>query len=373
VSERGVFAVDRGIWDHPSFANEPLTEREAWAWLIGEASFKARTRRIGSVVLELKRGQVAASLRFMADKWQWSEPRVRRFLRRLKADAMIDAAADAGITVITVCNYNKYQKVSLPADAATDAQSDAAATQQRRKVEDKEYTEHNEHSLSKVSEKVLQEAKPSGLKTLGTQLPENWTPDDALCEDVKRDFGLTDDDLRCELIGFHADRAAKGTFSQNWRASFVTWCKRWREHRDKQPPPRLDLTKSPPKRREDDWPPDYLERFWASYPPGRKTGKKAVGAKLDGIRRRGDVTFDRLMAGLRRYVGSSPDPQYTKAPEVWLNKGCWDDEHVFKGAPDGKTQTVDPSKLGFAGLSAHARRAAAPVERPAPEDLEPLN
>lgn len=141
MSERGVFAVDRGIWDHPSFANEPLTEREAWAWLIGEASFKARTKRIGSVVLDLKRGQIAASLRFMADKWQWSEPRVRRFLKRLKTDAMIDASTDAGITVITVCNYNKYQKVSLPTDAVSDALPDAAATQQRRKVESKESTE----------------------------------------------------------------------------------------------------------------------------------------------------------------------------------------------------------------------------------------
>lgn len=138
MSERGVFAVDRGIWDHPSFANEPFTEREAWQWLFGEASFKTRTKRIGSVVLQLTRGQIAASLRFMADKWQWSEPRVRRFLKRLKSDAMIDAATDAGITVITICNYNKYQRVSLPRDAAPDATSDAAATQQRRKVEDTE-------------------------------------------------------------------------------------------------------------------------------------------------------------------------------------------------------------------------------------------
>jgi len=132
VSERGVFAVDRGIWDHPSFANEPLTEREAWQWLIGEASFKDRTKRIGSVVLALSRGQVGASLRFMADKWQWSEPRVHRFLKRLKTDAMIDASTDAGITVITVCNYNKYQRVSLPRDATIDAPDDAAATQSRR-------------------------------------------------------------------------------------------------------------------------------------------------------------------------------------------------------------------------------------------------
>jgi hypothetical protein len=136
MSERGVFAIDRGIWEHPSFADEPFTEREAWQWLIGEASFKERTKRIGSIVLKLTRGQVAASLRFMADKWKWSEPRVRRFLKRLKTDAMIDAQSDAGITVISICNYNKYQRVSLPRDADIDAQSDAAATQQRRKVED---------------------------------------------------------------------------------------------------------------------------------------------------------------------------------------------------------------------------------------------
>ena len=143
MSERGVFAVDRGIWDHPSFANEPLTEREAWQWLIAEASFKDRTKRIGSVVLALSRGQVGASLRFMADKWQWSEPRVRRFLKRLKTDAMIDASTGAGITVITVCNYNKYQRVSLPRDATIDALDDAGATQQRRKVEDTENKEED--------------------------------------------------------------------------------------------------------------------------------------------------------------------------------------------------------------------------------------
>jgi hypothetical protein len=141
VSERGVFAVDRGIWDHPIFANEPLTEREAWIWLIGEAAFKPHRRRVGIHQVELARGQVAASTRFMADKWGWSEPRVRRFLNRLKADAMIDTTTDAGVTVITLRNYNKYQRVSLPSDAASDAHSDAGATQHRRKVEDKEYKE----------------------------------------------------------------------------------------------------------------------------------------------------------------------------------------------------------------------------------------
>jgi hypothetical protein len=87
MSERGVFAVDRGIWDHPMFADEPFTEREAWSWLIGEASFKARARNIGGKIVQLERGQLAASVRFMAERWKWSKSRVDRFLKRLKTTA----------------------------------------------------------------------------------------------------------------------------------------------------------------------------------------------------------------------------------------------------------------------------------------------
>jgi hypothetical protein len=149
MSERGVFAVDRGIFEHERFADEPFTEREAWVWMIGEAAYRPHSRRIGKLRVELARGQLAHSTRFMAEKWKWSEASVRRFLTRLKGsppkiDAMIDAATDAGITVITINNYSAYQRVSLPNDAATDAPNDAAATQQRRKEEGLEYREKNE-------------------------------------------------------------------------------------------------------------------------------------------------------------------------------------------------------------------------------------
>ena len=102
----------------------------------------------------------------------------------------------------------------------------------------------------------------------------------------------------------------------------------------------------------DDWPPDFLEIFWKQYPPGRKTGKKAVAVKLGKIRKTGEVTFSRLMLGVSRYAGSNPDPQYTKAPEVWLNKGCWDDEHVRRNETDRNGN----SKVGFSGLAARLRR-----------------
>jgi DNA-binding transcriptional regulator YhcF (GntR family) len=135
MSERGVFAVDRGVFDHPMFAPEPFTEREAWMWLVGLAAYRACQRRIGSAVVELKRGQAAASVRYLADKWQWKAPRVQRFLARLKKEGMIDTAADTGVTVISINNYSKYQKVALPTDTPNEQAADTAAIQQRYKEE----------------------------------------------------------------------------------------------------------------------------------------------------------------------------------------------------------------------------------------------
>ena len=137
MSRTGVFGVHRSIWDHPLLREKrPFSRREAWLWMVSEAAWKSTRVRVGGNVLQLKRGQLGHSLRYMAKAWGWSEARVRRFLTHLKTDAMIDAATDAGITVTTICNYGRYQIVGLPADAPTDVMIDAPATQQRRKEEE---------------------------------------------------------------------------------------------------------------------------------------------------------------------------------------------------------------------------------------------
>lgn len=139
MSERGVFAMDRGWFCHPVFADEPYTEREAWAWLISEAAWKARTRRIGDFIINLERGQVAASLRFMADAWKWHYSKVKRFLDKLKTETMIETDVKHGVSVITIRNYNKFQRVSLP-DATDIETPNATGPQQvRNKTEDIKY------------------------------------------------------------------------------------------------------------------------------------------------------------------------------------------------------------------------------------------
>jgi hypothetical protein len=101
--------IARDLWADTAFADEPFSEREAWVWMICEASWKRREKRIGGTVVETERGQFAASVRFMAEAFKWSKSRVHRFLDRLKNRDMIGTASGTGILVVTIRNYDKYQ------------------------------------------------------------------------------------------------------------------------------------------------------------------------------------------------------------------------------------------------------------------------
>ena len=96
-------------------------------WMIGEASFA--NRQVGTtiannrrVVLDVPRGSFVGAPGLLASAWKWHELRVRRFLARLEKHEMIRRATDAGATVITICNYDKFQAIRRPTDAQTDGQ-----------------------------------------------------------------------------------------------------------------------------------------------------------------------------------------------------------------------------------------------------------
>jgi len=125
-------------------------------------------------------------------------------------------------------------------------------------------------------------------------------------------------------------------------------------------------------RSNDDWPADHGDQFWQAYP--RKTEKLAAMKKLASIRKSGVVTFADLMAGVKRYAASKPDPQYTKHPTTWLNAGCWADE-TQPGATNGNgnrgaQQHRSASSDFFAGLASVAADIAGDGEAPRPANEE---
>jgi hypothetical protein len=173
MSDRGYIAVDRGIFDHPVFAPEAFTEREAWIWMIAEAAWRPCTVRVGRSLVQVGRGQFVHSLRFMATRWRWSEARVRRFLGRLSdrrtGDALIVVLATHEATQITICNYDKYQDGRRTGDAPSDAPPDAKPTQ--RRTNNQEPVTREDTSLRSVS--------PPTRKIAPAVRPDDGFPADA--------------------------------------------------------------------------------------------------------------------------------------------------------------------------------------------------
>lgn len=119
--EKGYYKMQRGWMDNEFFSREPFTEREAWLWMIEEASWEPCEITTRQETIKLDRGQFTASVRFMARRFQWSPGRVQRFLKRLVlcsmsdlktgtgSDTGSDTATDTGQCVVTIRNYSKYQ------------------------------------------------------------------------------------------------------------------------------------------------------------------------------------------------------------------------------------------------------------------------
>jgi len=128
-TSRGYVAIPRELFDDPRFKAEPYTERLAFMWLVAEASWRDRQVRNLGPSIDLKRGELMCSNRYMAKAWRWSEARVRRFIARLQIDALIDARPTQIATHITIRNYDQFSLARRTAETETDAPTDPSVTQ----------------------------------------------------------------------------------------------------------------------------------------------------------------------------------------------------------------------------------------------------
>jgi len=222
MSERGVFAVDRGIWSDPDFADEQFSEREAFLWMLSEAAWRPTKVRIGANVVDLARGQLAFSTRFMAAKWKWSEARVRRFLGRLISAEIVCTTTDKIATHVTILKYDRFQRVSLPnADVPTHTRrtSDAPATHPRRKEEDKEYREDIQDISSLRSESAP--AAPSPRKR---KIDPNWQI--GLAEvAAAAECQVSEQRAREIWPAFIDHHVLRQTLGVDWIRGWRTWCR----------------------------------------------------------------------------------------------------------------------------------------------------
>ena len=123
----GYITLSRGFFQTAQWrAPRTFNESEAWLDCIQSARFELSGTmfRVGGREVRINRGEWAASQRFLAKRWQWSEMKVRLFLERLKKAGMIETESRDGVTVIRLVNYDKYNQT--PDNAADNAVNSAA-------------------------------------------------------------------------------------------------------------------------------------------------------------------------------------------------------------------------------------------------------
>lgn len=112
-------------YEHPLFDGDEYSRRDAWGWIYANAAWSERRQRVVHSMTTLQRGQLVGGRRFLAEKWGWSEKRVRTFLNQLIRENMIKMGQcpDTNINIITVCNYSKYQDMR-PSRGQTEGQTE---------------------------------------------------------------------------------------------------------------------------------------------------------------------------------------------------------------------------------------------------------
>jgi hypothetical protein len=108
--DKGYIKVWRQSTENPLYFSEPFTKWQAWIDLLILSNHKDRYVLVRNISIMVKRGQVLAGENFLADRWQWSRGKVRRYLAFLENTVQqIVRHKDNVTTLITILNYEVYQ------------------------------------------------------------------------------------------------------------------------------------------------------------------------------------------------------------------------------------------------------------------------
>lgn len=120
--------INTGGWIkvHRSLSEHWLAEHPEklgwWILLLLKATHEEKKVLVGNQLIELKRGQIVASLSFLAELWNTSKRTAERFLELLESDKMLSRCVRQKVSIITICNYDGYQvnKNNMCADTCAD-------------------------------------------------------------------------------------------------------------------------------------------------------------------------------------------------------------------------------------------------------------
>jgi len=113
--ENGFIPISRKLFEHAFWQEKrKYSYAEAWIDLVRMARFEEDSKKvlIDGRMIEIKRGEVPVSLRYLGGLWDWSKNKTSKFLNTLCSEKMIELRTQEGTrqTIVTILNYDTYNK-----------------------------------------------------------------------------------------------------------------------------------------------------------------------------------------------------------------------------------------------------------------------
>lgn len=121
TNTNGYCLAFRRAWAHDAFAD--LLESSIWNYLYQNAFYEDGERNFNGTIFNLKRGQIVVTPRFLAKGFRISESNARRVIQKLIKLKMVEHQTTTKATIITICNYDKYQLPIKTSEDQTDDQT----------------------------------------------------------------------------------------------------------------------------------------------------------------------------------------------------------------------------------------------------------
>lgn len=191
----------RKKWQNPIFRN--LLEAAIWSWMCDTAAWRDIKIRFNGELIEIKRGQLITSVRFISQGFGIGEQVTRTFLENLEKDGMLNTAPTHRGTIITICNYEKYQSLEKAANEPTNEQPTSSQhTANTNKKEDNKLKEKKESSR--------------GSRFALDHPPADWIQ---FCQTQRPDLnaGIVFDSFRDYWLAIPGNKGLKLDWTMTWR------------------------------------------------------------------------------------------------------------------------------------------------------------
>lgn len=172
----GYVALHREAFSHPLLKDD--ARFRAWFWLVAHAAWKPTKHDARGHTITIDRGQLCAGREYLAKEWGWSPSAVERFLARLETEQMIERKTGQMKTVITICNYDKYQDGPNEAGHMSGQETEQKSDRNRTaKEQGNKGTREPDGSHTPQSPPAEKATSPDSAATQGGKQPPKRRPD----------------------------------------------------------------------------------------------------------------------------------------------------------------------------------------------------